>query len=50
MLSYEQARKYYDSFGEKQDHQFYENSPIEKLIEFGDFDKANSIFEFQSSK
>ncbi|MCH7764485.1 MAG: hypothetical protein IIB95_12235 [Candidatus Marinimicrobia bacterium] len=50
MLSYEQARKYYDRFGEKQDHQFYENSPIEKLIEFGDFDKANSIFEFQSSK
>lgn len=45
MLTHEQAKKYYDNFGEKQDHQFYENSPIEKLIESGNFDKANNIFE-----
>ena len=46
-LTTEQAKKYYDNFGEKQDRQgFYENKPIEIMFKEGEFEKARKIFEF----
>ncbi len=46
-LSTEQAKKYYDNFGAKQDSQgFYENKPIHILFKEGEFEKAQKIFEF----
>lgn len=46
MLTYGEARKFYDAFAEKQDKQFYEESATNLLLEQGRFDKANSIVEF----
>ncbi len=46
MLSYPEAKKFYDAFGKKQDKQFYEKIAIRDLLEHGDFTSANSIFEF----
>jgi len=47
MFSPEQARRFYDRFGTKQDTQsFYENSALDKLVEFGDFENAHDIVEF----
>ncbi len=42
----EEARKFYDRFGSKQDLQaFYENPAIEKLIAHADFEHARAVFE-----
>ncbi len=46
MLTYEQAKKFYDSFGHKQDKQFYEEKAISTLIEQGNFSKAQHVVEF----
>jgi ubiquinone/menaquinone biosynthesis C-methylase UbiE len=47
MLSTEEAKKYYDKFGSKQDSQgFYEDSATEMLIRHGRFEEAKSVFEF----
>ena len=47
MFSPEQARRFYDRFGIKQDTQsFYENPALDKLVEFGDFENAHDIVEF----
>lgn len=41
------VKKYYDRFGLKQDGQgFYEDPPIERLIEHAGFEKASRVFEF----
>jgi ubiquinone/menaquinone biosynthesis C-methylase UbiE len=46
MLSYEQAKKFYDRFGKKQDWQtFYEDAATEALIRNGEFDKATGVLE-----
>jgi len=40
------ARRFYDSFGEKQDRQgFYEDVALDVLLEHGDFGHAQSVFE-----
>jgi ubiquinone/menaquinone biosynthesis C-methylase UbiE len=39
------AQRFYDRFGKKQDLQFYENAAIERLLVFGDFEHASSVFE-----
>ncbi len=46
MLTHEQAKKFYDSFGRKQDKQFYEEKAITTLIEQGHFDNAEHVVEF----
>ena len=47
MSTPEQARRFYDRFGRKQDTQsFYENPALDKLVEFGDFENARDIVEF----
>lgn len=47
MLSYQQAKKFYDRFGKKQDWQsFYEDVATEALIRNGEFDKASGVLEF----
>jgi hypothetical protein len=46
MFSPEQARRFYNLFGKKQDSQgFYENPALDRLIQFSDFDKAEEIWE-----
>ena len=46
-FSPEQARRFYDRFGIKQDSQaFYENPALNKLVQFGEFEKAHDIVEF----
>lgn len=46
-LTVQEIKKYYDTFGSKQDGQgFYEDPPIDRLIEHGMFDRAMSVFEF----
>ncbi|HUX20765.1 MAG TPA: class I SAM-dependent methyltransferase [Spirochaetia bacterium] len=45
-LSKAKVKKYYDRFGIKQDSQgFYEDPPVERLIEQGDFGNARRVFE-----
>jgi ubiquinone/menaquinone biosynthesis C-methylase UbiE len=40
------VKRYYDRFGSKQDSQgFYEDLPIERMIEHADFESANNVFE-----
>jgi ubiquinone/menaquinone biosynthesis C-methylase UbiE len=40
------AKKFYDSFGSKQDLQrFYENPAIDKLLAHADFEHAQNVFE-----
>ena len=47
MLSPEEARRFYDRFGARQDRQgFYEDPPIFNLIEHAGFGEAESVFEF----
>jgi SAM-dependent methyltransferase len=47
IFSYPEAKKFYDSFGKKQDWQgFYENKAINKLIENSNFENAGAVFEF----
>jgi ubiquinone/menaquinone biosynthesis C-methylase UbiE len=46
ILSYRQAKAFYDRFGKKQDWQsFYEDVATEALIRNGQFDRANSVLE-----
>ena len=47
VLSTEQARKFYDRFGKKQDKQgFYEDDALDDLVAHGDFEHAENVFEF----
>ena len=47
MLSHQQARKFYDNFGKKQDWQgFYEDIATDALIRNGELDSAVRVFEF----
>ena len=47
MLTYFEAKKFYDAFGIKQDTQaYYENPAIDELLKFADLDQATSVFEF----
>lgn len=46
MLTYNEAENFYNSFGEKQDKQFYEESAIINLIKKGKFKEAKNIVEF----
>ena len=46
MLTYRQAKKFYDSFGAKQDKQFYEKAAVRQLIQYAKFDEAGFIVEF----
>ncbi|WP_038250506.1 class I SAM-dependent methyltransferase [Ghiorsea bivora] len=46
MLTYNEAQRFYDSFGKKQSKQFYEESAMNNLIELGKFDEAKNIIEF----
>lgn len=46
MLTYTEVQRFYDSFGRKQDKQFYEESSINDLIEQGEFSEAKNIVEF----
>jgi ubiquinone/menaquinone biosynthesis C-methylase UbiE len=46
-LRQDEVKKFYDWFGSKQDSQhFYEDKAIRTLIETGEFDKAQSVYEF----
>ncbi len=45
-LSHEQARRFYDGYGAKQDGQgFYEDAALDLLIEHGDFAQSRSVLE-----
>jgi ubiquinone/menaquinone biosynthesis C-methylase UbiE len=47
MLSYRQAKAFYDRFGKKQDKQgFYEDVATEALIHNAQFDRAGAVLEF----
>lgn len=47
MLTYSEAKRFYDAFSIKQDAQaYYEDPAINELIKFADLDQATSIFEF----
>jgi ubiquinone/menaquinone biosynthesis C-methylase UbiE len=47
ILSYRQAKTFYDRFGKKQDWQsFYEDIATEALIRNGQFDRASGVLEF----
>lgn len=47
VLTRSRARKFYDRFGRKQDAQaFYEDAALEDLIAHGEFEHAESVFEF----
>jgi ubiquinone/menaquinone biosynthesis C-methylase UbiE len=47
VLSAQEARGFYDSFGAKQDWQrFYEDPAIDVLVGHGDFESAKSVVEF----
>lgn len=41
----EEAKRFYDRFGAKQDLQFYENAALECLLDHADFEHAASVFE-----
>ncbi len=46
-LTHQEAKRFYDWFGTKQDAQrFYEDPAVEELIRNGDFGSAQSVFEF----
>jgi SAM-dependent methyltransferase len=45
-ISTNEARRFYDKFGAKQDRQgFYEDEALDLLIELGEFSEACSVFE-----
>ena len=47
LLTHEQAKAFYDSFGARQDAQaFYEESAVEALAAHGDFAGARAVIEF----
>ncbi|RMD62955.1 class I SAM-dependent methyltransferase, partial [Candidatus Parcubacteria bacterium] len=47
MLSYQQAKAFYDRLGKKQDWQrFYEDVATAALLRNGEFDKASAVLEF----
>ena len=47
MFSSEQARRFYDRFGKKQDSQsFYEDAALDELIQSGEFENAYDVVEF----
>ncbi len=46
MLTHKEAQKFYDSFGRKQDKQFYEESALNELITHSNFSEAKNIIEF----
>lgn len=47
VLTSSQARKFYDSFGKKQDTQaFYEDPALDDLVAHADFEHAKKVFEF----
>lgn len=47
VLTSSQARKFYDSFGHKQDTQaFYEDPALDDLVAHADFEHAKKVFEF----
>ncbi len=39
------AKRFYDRFGAKQDLQFYENAALDRLVAHADFEHASSVFE-----
>ena len=41
----EDAKRFYDRFGEKQDLQFYENPALDRLVALSDFEHAANVFE-----
>lgn len=41
----EEAKRFYDRFGVKQDKQFYERRPLRDLLSYADFEHASSVFE-----
>ena len=45
-LSQEEAKRFYDSIGKKQDIQFYENRALSLLMSFSNFGSARKVFEF----
>lgn len=46
-LSQTKVQAYYDGFGKKQDSQgFYEDPPVEDMLEHAAFDQASVVFEF----
>jgi len=45
MLSHEEIKRFYDNFGKRQDWQFYERAAFDKLIDYGQMDKASAVFE-----
>ncbi len=46
-LSYEQAKRFYDRFGARQDRQaFYEDPAVEEMIAHADFARAEAVCEF----
>ncbi len=44
-LGIDEAKRFYDSMGRKQDLQFYERRALSTLIRLSDFDRAESTFE-----
>lgn len=47
MLTRDEARRFYDRFGARQDSQaFYEDRALDALIRAGDFENARSVVEF----
>jgi ubiquinone/menaquinone biosynthesis C-methylase UbiE/predicted Rdx family selenoprotein len=44
-FSPEDAKRFYDRFGAKQDAQFYENVALEHLLDHADFEHASAVFE-----
>ena len=46
MLTHDEAKEFYDSFGSKQDHQFYEDSAVNLLLDKGQFHRARNVLEF----
>ncbi len=45
-LSHEEAKRFYDSIGKRQDIQFYENRALSALVSYSDFRSARNVFEF----
>ena len=42
-----EVQRFYDSFGSKQDKQgYYEDTALDRMVEFGDFTNAENIVEF----
>ncbi len=47
ILTAEEARRFYDRFGRKQDLQgFYEDPAVDDLVVHSDFERATAVFEF----